>query len=205
MAKSTAAISTDFKKRLNSLEYTRKRIDKLSIDGLITRRDIEQIYQGLFLEATAAFESSVEKLFLGLLTKKITPNSTRTIPKVFFSSNAIAMPIIFNGPYYDWFPYYKTLQRANHFFKNGHPFTVLNRSDEDKIEIFLIIRNTIAHKSAHAKKRFEVNVIGSTTLSPRERRVGTYLTSNFRSSPQQTRYKNFILSMASIFEKICLA
>ena len=67
----------------------------------MTRRDIEQIHQGLFLEAVAAFERFIEDLFLDLLTKKATPYSSKTIPRVFFSSRAVAMPVVFNGLYYD--------------------------------------------------------------------------------------------------------
>ena len=205
MAKSAVAISVDFRKRLNSLEYTRKKASTLFIDNRITRRDVEQIYQGLFLEATAAFESLIEDLFLGLLTKRIILNSSRTSPKIFFTSRAIAIPIIFNGPYFNWLPYENTQQRAKDFFKDGHPFTVLSQSDLNQIKNFLLIRNAIAHKSTHAKRKFEDRVIGPTPLSPRERRVGAYLAGNFRSSPSQTRYENLILDMASIFEKLCVA
>src|SRR3989344_5155784 len=205
MAKRAAAISIDFRARLNSLEYTRKKISKLFIDGRIARRDVEQVYKGLFLEATVAFESFIEDLFLGLLTNRILPNSSFTAPKIVFSSRAVAMPIIFNGLYYDWLPYEHTRKRAKHFFKDGYPFTVLASDDSDKIESFLCIRNAIAHKSTHAKKKFEDKVIGSTSLPPRERKVGAYLSGNFRSSPQQTRYESLILDMASIFEKICVA
>jgi hypothetical protein len=205
MAKSALTVSLEFKTRLRSLEFTRKKISTLFSRGLITRRDVEQIHQGLFLEAVAAFERFLEDLFLGLLTRQVNPSSLDTVPSVFFSSRAIAMPIVFNGPYYDWLPYDRMVKRAGHFFKDGHPFTVLDLNDKNKIDSFLIIRNVIAHKSAFAKKRFEDKVIGSTSLSPRERKVGGYLVGSFRSSPLQTRYENLIIEMATIFEKICTA
>lgn len=115
------------------------------------------------------------------------------------------MPVVFNGPYYDWLPYDRTSKRARHFFKDGYPFTVLNQDDTNKIDGFLAIRNVIAHKSTFAKKRFEEKVIGSTSLPPRERKVGGYLVGNLRSSPPQTRYENLIIEMATIFEKICIS
>ena len=205
MAKSTVALSNDFNGRLHSLEYTRKKINQLFVGNQITRRDAEQVYQGLFLESVAAFESFIEDLFLALLTLKVKPNSYRTVPRVFFASRVIAMPVIFNGKYYDWLPYDRTKNRAKHFFKDGHPFTVLDQRDIDKTAEFLAIRNVIAHKSLHAKNQFENKVIGSTSLSPRERKVGAYLMGNFRSSPSQTRYEGLVLDMSSIFEKICLA
>jgi hypothetical protein len=203
MAKSASTVSHEFKTRLRSLEYTQKKVGVLFAKGLITRRDLEQIHQGLFLEAVAAFERFLEDLFLGLLTRQVNPNSSRTSPRVFLGSRVIAMPVVFNGPYYDWLPYDRTLKRAGDFFKDGHPFTILDQNDKNKIDSFLIIRNVIAHKSAFAKKKFENRVIGSSSLPPRERKVGGYLVGNFRSSPPQTRYENLIIEMATIFEKIC--
>jgi len=205
MAKSTATLSNDFRTRLRSLEFTRRKSDILFSSGSITRRDIEQIYQGLFLESVAAFESFIEELFLGLLTGRVNPRSTRTSPKVIFTSRSTAMPIVFAGRFYDWLPYSRTSERAKHFFKNGHPFSVLTSIDINKTDEFRFIRNAIAHKSDHAKKSFEKLVIGPTALLPRERRVGAYLVGHFRSSPPQTRYENLIIDMAEIFEKICMS
>jgi len=205
MAKSTATLSNDFRTRLHSLEFTRKKLDILFSSGSITRRDIEQVYQGLFLESVAAFESFIEELFLGLVTGQVNPRSTRTSPKVIFASRSTAMPIVFAGRYYDWLPYNRTSDRAEHFFKNGHPFSVLLSSDINKTDEFRLIRNAIAHKSDYAKKLFEKSVIGPTALAPRERRVGAYLVGRFRSSPPQTRYENLIIDMAEIFEKICVS
>lgn len=205
MAKATATLSKDFRTRLHSLEFTRKKLDILFSSGSITRRDIEQVYQGLFLESVAAFESFIEELFLSLLTKKVPPRSNKTVPKVIFTSRSTAIPIVFSGKFYDWLPYLRTSERAEHFFKNGHPFSVLTPSDLSKTEEFRLIRNVIAHKSNYAKKQFEDKVIGSTLLSPRERKVGAYLVGHFRSSPPQTRYENLIIDMMLIFEKICLA
>lgn len=205
MAKSTATLSDNFKTHLHSLEFTRKKLDILFSSGLVTRRDIEQVYQGLFLESVAVFESFIEELFLGLLTGQVSPYSSKTIPKVRFTSRTTAMPIVFAGKFYDWLPYKRTIERAEHFFKNGHPFSILDYDDVDKTEKFRFIRNAIAHKSDYAKKLFERQVIGSTALSPRERKVGGYLVGNFRSSPRQTRYENLIIDMASVFEKICIS
>ena|SRR3989344_8775174 len=206
MAKSTAILSNNFRTRLRSLEFTRKKFDALFLNGLIIRRDIEQVYQGLFLESVAAFESFVEELFLGLLTGQVSPHSAQTSPKVIFTSRSIAMPIVFAGNFYDWLPYNRTSKKAKHFFNNnGHPLSTLLKNDIDKTEEFRLIRNAIAHKSDYAKKLFERSVIGPTALSPRERRVGAYLVGHFRSSPPQTRYENLVIDMSVIFEKICLA
>jgi len=117
MAKGALALSNDFKTRLHSLECTRKKINELFTINQITRRDAEQVYQGLFLEAVAAFERYIEELFLGLLTKKIKPKSSKTVARVFFTSRIIAMPVVFNGSYYDWLPYGKTTKRAKHFLE----------------------------------------------------------------------------------------
>ena len=203
MAKNTASISNDFNGRLRSLEYTRKKLASLFLDGLVTRRDLEQVYQGLFLEAVAVFESCIEQLFMGLLTNQITAYSNRSLPKVNFLSRATAWPIVVGGRFYDWLPYSRTIEHAKCFFKDGHPFTALDNNEVEKTEEFRIIRNVIAHRSDYAKKQFEAKVIGSTALSPREKKVGAYLSGNFRLSPPQTRYENLVINMASIFEKIC--
>jgi len=206
MAKSTESLSNLFTSRLQSLEFTRKKVNYLFSKKRIVRRDIEQIYQGLFLESVAGFEHYVEDLFLGLATKKIIPHSQRTALKVSFSSGQTARAVIFgNNKYCDWLPYNRTIERAEKYFKEGHPFSIINSSEEAEIKNFVYIRHAIAHKSEHAKKQFEDKVIGSTSLSPRERKVGAYLFGSFRSSPSQTRYENLVIEMATMFEKICSA
>ena len=53
--------------------------------GTIVRRDIEQIYKGLYLETVCSFERFLEDLFLGLLVGRITHPSSSVVPRVTFT------------------------------------------------------------------------------------------------------------------------
>ncbi len=134
--------------------------------------------------------------------------SSSVVPRVFFKSDQVAREVIFSDRnYVDWLPYRLTQKRANAFFRNGMPFTCLNKPenkpDLKKLEKLLYIRNIIAHKSSYSRKKFEDKVIGSSPVPLLERTPAGYLRGIFRITPSQTRYENLINEMASIAKKLC--
>ncbi len=203
MPKDAVDISNSLKQHLANLDCTRKKIEKLWVQQVVAKRDVEQVYKGLFLDAVASFEEFFENLFIGLSTKKIKPGSSRVSLKASFRYDPIARPIITGGNYYNWFPYYRTKRKAIYFFKDGYPFTCLTNIEIDIIAKIMYIRNAIAHKSNFAKKNFEDNVIGSTSLLPREKKVAAYLRGRYSALSSRTRYENFVMAIATIADKVC--
>jgi len=174
--------------------------------GVIAHRDIEQVYEGLFMNAIASLENWIENLFFGLLTGRIKHPASLVSSRVSIKSNQIAREVTFGGrSYVDWLPYQKyTVNRAEVFFRQGLPFTKLDKRDKKNLEIFCTIRNAIAHKSTHSKKQFENEVIGSNPLPMKERTPAGYLRGIFRTAPSQTRYENLINEMILIINKLCI-
>jgi hypothetical protein len=165
---------------LKYIEPTRTRMENLMYDNKIVRRDIEQIYQGLYLEAVCSFERFIENLFIGLLVNRLKHPSSDIVPRITFKSQVVARDVILGGnKYVDWLPYQHTIQRAKAFFRNGLPFTSLNSSEKQVIEQIGYVRNAIAHKSTYAMKIFEEKVIGTIPLPPRDRSPAAFLRSKF--------------------------
>lgn len=194
-----------FIKHLNNLDKTRRRMETLLERGVIVRRDIEQVYEGLYISSITSLESWIENLFIGLMVGRIKHHSSLIIPRVSFNSDRIAREVTFGGrSYLDWLPYQKnTVKRAKAFFRNGLPFTNLDKSDIKQLDNLYIIRNAIAHKSSHSLSLFENEVIGSIPLTLQERKPAGYLRSVFRITPSQTRYENLITEMVSTANKLC--
>jgi hypothetical protein len=203
MPSGTQKVANHLIGHLHSLEATRTRMERLFSDRLILRKDIEQVYEGLFLEVVTSFEYFIEECFVGLLVGNIKHTRQSVQPKVSFRSHGLARDIIFAGRnYVDWLPYKNTLERSTIFFKRGFPFTHLSEADSSVIHHVIVTRNAIAHKSIHSKKQFEKIVIGSRPLPPRERTPAGFLRSIFRISPSQTRYENFVGGLALAALKI---
>jgi len=204
MAKPTTSLANALVGHLKALEWTRSKMETLLTRGVIVRRDIEHVYEGLYLDAITSLENLIGELFLGLLTGRIVHSSSVVVPRVTFRSDRVARDIVFGGRnYVDWFPYRYTEQRAKAFFRSGIPFTTLDKADKARLENLLYIRNAIAHKSSYAKRKFEQEVIASLPLTPRERTPAGFLRSRFRITPIQTRYENLVTDLVSIALKIC--
>jgi hypothetical protein len=185
------------------LDSTRLKCERLFSGTSLSRRDIEQVYVGLYLDAIVSFERFIETVFIGYLAGTIIPQSSRIAPRVSLRSESTSRDVVQGGnSYVDWFPYRLTEKRAEAFFTKGMPFCGLEKAEKKTIEHLFIIRNVIAHKSAHSTKLFEREVIGSLPLSGRERIPAAYLRGTFRISPVQTRYENLVGEMASIAQKL---
>ena len=208
MPKQVSDHFNSFVSHLNNLEKTRKRMESLLLKRIVVRRDIEQVYEGLYMSSITSFENWIEDLFIGLLVGRLKHCSAAVVPRVSFKSDHVAREVIFSDRnYVDWLPYRFTQKRANAFFRNGMPFTCLNKPenkpDLKKLQILFYIRNVVAHKSAYSKKKFEDEVIGSSPVPLQEHTPAGYLRGIFRITPTQTRYENFINEMASIAKKLC--
>ena len=204
MPRPATEIARKFAGHLRYLEFTRKKMEAMLANETIVRRDIDQVYSGLFLDATASFEGFLEELFLALLTGRVMSQSVSVAPLVSFNNARAVRPILYRGgDFFDWLPYQRTTDAAKLFFRDGMPFTSLNGGERSRLRMLSDIRNVIAHRSGYSKGVFERRVLGSQNLTPREKTPVGYLRSIYRNSPRQNRYENMMYGLAAIANKLC--
>lgn len=199
MTKPAPELRTKLINKFKRLNYTRKKIDSLYDKNLIVNRDIDFVYDSLFLSAVSYFENFIEELFIELSCDNYSGSSTTKQTQI-FPNKPLARKIIFSGKkYVDWFPYDRTTNRAKIFFRNGHTFTNLSVSQKNLINNeILVIRNFIAHRSVHAKKRFNDEIVSLYSLRPNQSKPAKFLRSIYRSHPRQTRFENYLFEMSAI-------
>lgn len=203
MPRQSSFLSGLLAKRYRSLELTRKKIERLVQNGKLSRRDSAHMYEGLFLNAYAAFEGFLEDLFIGLLIENRGIESGRSDikPRVSIHSHMIAREVLIGlspRKYIDWLPIERTLEMAKIYFRGGRPFNDLSNSQKSHLSKCAVIRNAIAHKSRYGLKKFEEIVIGNNPVLPQERKPAGYLQSLFRTSPSQTRYEDLVATLLII-------
>lgn len=204
MVTSSLVLTSSFSGHMSTLNAIRRKMEKLFLNDQIVRRDIEQVYIGLYIDAVTSFERKIEELFIGLLVGRIVHPSSNVSSRITVGTDKIAKEVLLNGKrrYLDWFPYDLTQDRAKIYFKKGKPFQ-LESVDIDTINGIIYIRNLIAHKSEHSKKKFLKNVIGTLSISAREKTPAGFLRGIYRSSPLQTRYEYYVSEMLTIVSKLC--
>jgi hypothetical protein len=178
--------------RLDTVERTRRRIEQLVVADTIGIRDAELVYEALFLRSVVYFESLIQELFMGLLTKAVKHASPAISPRISQISNTGVRLIVFGDKdYIDWLPFTRTEKLASRYFARGLPFTLLDDNTRQRLGQIVTIRNAIAHRSDFARRQFREKVIGSTPLPPKEKTPAGYLRGIFRIAPKQTRFELF--------------
>jgi hypothetical protein len=197
-------LARNFIEQAEALESTRVKLEDLLARGEIDLDDIEHVYCGLYLEAFTSFEALLEDLFFGLILGDLISSKSDVVLRVSILPATIAQEIVLAGKsYIEWLPYKEnTIRKANIYFQGGYPFTRLEDNDKFSLSRFHSIRNAIGHKSDHARKKFENDVLRSLTLTPRERKPGGFLRSIFRR-PSQTQYQISIEELKAIASKLC--
>jgi hypothetical protein len=191
-----------FKKRVRRFELTAERLERTFDSGSLTRRDLEALYEGLFLGAVVELETFLELLFTSIMLGRISYGGGRVVPRVEVRSSAVLADILHEGKrYIDWFPYSETETRAKSYLRGGRPFTLLTLSQKDSLQRWLWIRNAIAHSGKHAQDVFERNVIGPTPLPPRERTPAGFLRSEIRKGV--SRFEHNLDEMKSVAVTLC--
>lgn len=194
-----------FHRRLRSLDYTRKRMEELCLAGEITKRDLNSVYEALFIRAVTSFESFLEELFLGILEKRVRyKNPRKIVVKMIPLSRPALVDVVFQQhKYLEWLPFDKTTDRADYYLIGGRPFSDLEQPDKDAIAKIVTIRNAIAHHSRHAAKQFKIKVIQSLPLLKGEKTPSGFL----RSQVQQNvnRFEAYIGQLGRIAADLCSA
>ena len=171
---------------LSRLERLARRSEAAYSEGIYSQRELEIIYEGVFVKAVVNFEVFLSSLFVDIILGKTAHNKRRVISRVHVTSVASAESIIRVGrPFVDWLPYQHTERRAKALLRGGRPFTQLSDQERSNIGRWMVIRNAIAHSSNYSKARFRESVANGRHLSPSERQPGFFLRSQVRRSVSQ--------------------
>jgi len=182
-----------FQRHLERIEMTRTRMDSLLSDGQIVLRDLESVYEALFLRAVTSFEAFLEELFISILQNKTRYSQRRVSLRMRAISSAALLDILLQGKdYMQWLPFNATEQRAYLYLRGGKPFSELTDGDKSMMKTISTIRNAIAHRSDFAMKQFEMKVVGSQALLPRERTPAGYLRVVVSSNNTQTKFESYM-------------
>jgi hypothetical protein len=206
MARLTSRLVSEFSSRRNNLEQTRGKMENLLATGQIGTNDIEQVYTGLYLDIFTEFESSLEALFLGLLSGTFYSKAVIIQRRARIQPVTMTRQVVFGvKSYLDWLPYKEhTVRMAKNFFVDGKPFTLLADNQVSELDDYCVIRNAIAHKSESANTKFQTMIAGLPLL-PSEKSPAGYLRSRpYASMPVQTQYEIAVLELEDMLRTICL-
>jgi hypothetical protein len=198
---------TAFHRSLRNLDYTRKRMEQLYLDGALAKRDIDSAYESLFLRAVTSFETFLEELFLAILERRKRYHHSRHVSLLMTTpSRSALMDILLQGDkYLTWLPFRETKKRAILYLVDGRPFTELDNGEESIVQTITTIRHAIAHKSRHAMREFREKVIGAQALLHGEKSPAGYLRAHVRSGARETRLEVYVSALGLIAVKLDVA
>jgi len=174
-------------------------MDNLFRQRAIIMRDIDVVYESLFLRSVTGFEVFLQDQFIDILKGNARYPRTRVSVLITAKTNDALMSILLQGGrYMTWLPFSNTEDRAKLYLKEGRPFTDLTNGDKSMIGTITTTRNAIAHKSEHAMREFNRIVIGAQALLPRERSPAGYLRSPVRASSATNRFQIYERELARI-------
>lgn len=203
MSQPSINLANAFTTRIQELEGTRQKLEELFDAKVIALKELEFVYEGLYIDVFTQFESLIENLFIRLLIGEVVSSKNDVKPKAQFATYEIAYGILLRGdPYLDWLPYEsKTLKKAEAFFENGLPFSRLSETEQGKLRRHSYIRNAIAHNSEHSQKLFRNKVINSMSVKPSEQTPSGYL--RHIVSPPTVQYQIVLGELGSMALNLC--
>ena len=135
--------------------------------------DLHRTYAGAYLGFYTYVERSIERLFLGILTGRLTSAQRGVRSLVTVRSDKVAREIVSSErSYADWIPYDLTRRRAKAFLSGGRPFSTLSDVDRKVFVRMSLVRNALAHESSHALKQFQVQFVNGRSLPPDQQSQG---------------------------------
>lgn len=158
----------------------------LFIEGRIRVTDYDLMYESVFLNTMARFESLLnlllEEFVCGDATTKV-----RHYPLISPRSRTVFKDVLTAGrPYIELMPYDRCIEIATRFLNGGLPFDAVDPSDRNILTQAVAVRNAVAHKSPAALKKFRTRVNGVASLPPHRQFPGPYLRRMYRAHPDAT-------------------
>lgn len=181
-------------RRLLETERARKRVEELYVAGSISRRDLERVYEGLFMRSITTMEAFFEDLFHDVVLGRSGHSKARACPRADFRSKAVLRKFVLGGrDYVDWLPYHRVEERARVFLRGGRPFTEVSDAQRSQIAEWHRLRNAIAHPGEPARSIFRSKVIGERNLLHYEKTPAGFLRSEVQ--PGLNRFENGLRQM----------
>lgn len=202
--KPAIAIADQFEALIKRLNWIRTKQERLLRKGLLARRDIEIVYEGLYMSLVTGLEQHLEELFVGMLWGRLDP-PRGVHPRVRIPSPKVAREVVLGGKdYVDWLPYRHTEGRAQAFYRGGKPFTPLSKAEKQILRRVTAIRNVLAHRSAHSYRQYEEKILKALTLPPSLMQPARLLRSPSTLGPApRTRYEEYATHMSGILRRLC--
>lgn len=197
-------LSKKLQKEYNSVFSTRKRLERISNHSLVylANRDLDSFYEGIFLKSITLFESFIEELFIGLLYDKYKFNTRKKVQKLIFPSKKIALNYLMNNKkYLDLLPYDRLKQNSTIFYNEDNPFSNLTKPDINFLNDIYILRNSIAHNSLTANKKFVKFINDKHPSLPISMKTPAKFLQSL-NNPNQTMFEIYIIELNVIANKI---
>ena len=203
MPKNSINIHREFQNKVNELDRIRGNFEIAFSAGNINANDIIQAYSGLYLETFTYFENLIETLFLGLISGSVSHHNSLISRKIKIKPASEVQSVVFaQKNYLDWLPISLTIPRANIYFTDGKPFSLLTNDQNKKLTNYHKIRNAIAHKSSKALSEFE-KIIDGLTLLPIEKSPTGYLRNIPNLSTNKTQLQIISEELLAISFTLC--
>jgi len=189
------------------LELYVLRVEALARDRRVPKADAERAYAAGFILFYTSVERTLEQLFIGLLTAKLTVTQRGVKPVVAAPNAPTALRLVLGGRnYVDWLPFDRhTKRRAEALLLDGKPFNDLGKADRKFLARLSILRNALAHRSGHALKQFEREFILNTPLPgglpPSQHKPVGYLRGQHAAN--QSRFAYQLAEAATIMRRLC--
>lgn len=191
----------DLDRRLRAFGATRVKLEALYGGGTLARRDLERVYEGLFVASVTSFEDFFEERFFEVILK---PGARKpgVMPRAEFKSAPVLREFVLGGrQYVNWLPFPRTEERAHIYLRGGRPFDVVTGTEKRQMKNWMTIRHAIAHTGREARRKFEADILAGVPLPPRERTPAGFLRSHLR--PGTTRFESIVNQMLAIGSKVC--
>jgi hypothetical protein len=162
--------------------------------------DADLLYESTYLSAVGYFEAVLEGLLVEFC---VGPRGRKTghyaLVKVRYR-DAFRTVLLQGKKYVNVLPYKDFLETTKLYLNEGKPFTEIDAGDREILADAILIRNAIAHRSAHAVKRFRASVAGVTSLPAHRQYPGPLLRREYRAHPKQYWYELYF----DTFEKVSM-
>lgn len=165
--------------------------------------DKNQIVAGTFVSYYAFYERQLEALFMGLLTGALQHPTATVTPLATFTSAQAADGIVRDGKkYIDWLPFDRhTASRSKLYFEGSQPFDRLTPGQRRVLDEVGLLRNALAHQSAHSLRRFRVELVDGQGLPASQSRPAGYLRGDH--SLGVTRLNYYLTATVGIMNQLC--
>jgi hypothetical protein len=191
-----------------SLEVYVGRTENLAADGKVPMVDRDRAYAAGYMLFYTSLERTIENLFIGLLTCKLSVAQPGVRPIVRARNQSVAVQLILGGrSYVDWLPFERNTQRrARALLVGGKPFTSMSKPDRRFLERMSILRNALTHRSAHSLHQFKREFIEQNPvpggLPPAQHNPVGYLRGQHAANQSRLGYQ--LAEAAAIIRRLCV-